>query len=140
PAKRGRNPEPCSGPRILLRSIRASYQPSRPFHQRRQRGENRFDIAPGFEPEQRAAVMEQVELDVAAAAHQLLLALGFRPGLCPIAPDELRVDAQEGASDFPGEDKIRFPIAAVVPIVKNAADAARLVAVFEKKICIAPAL
>src|SRR5205807_4566788 len=98
------------------------------------------DVAAGLQPEQGAAVIEQVELDVAAAAHQLLLALRLRPARCPIAADELRVDAQEGSAHVLREGKIRVPIAAIVPIVKNAADAARLVAVLQKKIFIAPAL
>src|ERR1700680_4043170 len=115
-------------------SLHPGYERSRPFHQRRQRGEDRLDIAAGLEPEDGAAVVEQVKLDVTAAAHQLLLALCVRPGHCPIAPDELRIDAQQGAAELLRERKILLPIAAVVPIVKNAADAARLVAVFQKKI------
>src|SRR6202043_1177424 len=111
-----------------------------PFHQRRHRGENRFDIAAGLEPEQCTAVVEQIELDIAAPPHQLLLALGFRPGLGKIAPDEPGIDAQQRAADLLGEGEIRFPVAAVMPVVKDAADAARLVAVLEKEIFIAPAL
>src|SRR5262245_24791088 len=52
---------------------------SRPLHHRRQRREDRVDIAAGAQPEDGAAVVEQVELHVAAAAHELLLALGLAP-------------------------------------------------------------
>src|SRR5262245_32520910 len=51
-----------------------------PLHHRRQRREDRFDIAAGAQPEDGAAVVEQVELDVTAAPHQLLLSLGLAPG------------------------------------------------------------
>src|SRR6202047_5645307 len=52
----------------------------RPFHLRRHRRQDRIDIATGLEAECGAAVVEQVEFDVATAAHQLLLAIGCCPG------------------------------------------------------------
>ena len=53
---------------------------SRPLHQRRQRGEDGLDVAAGPQAEHRAAVVEQVELDIAAAANELLVAVGLAPG------------------------------------------------------------
>src|SRR3954465_15455940 len=47
---------------------------SRPFHHRWQRGQDRIDIAASAKPENIAAIVEQVELHIAAAAHKLLLA------------------------------------------------------------------
>ena len=41
------------------------------------RGQDGVDVAAGLQAEDGAAVVEQVELDVAAAADQLLLALGL---------------------------------------------------------------
>ena len=44
----------------------------------RQRHQDRLDVAAGHQAELGAAVVQQVELDIAAAAHQLVLALGRR--------------------------------------------------------------
>ncbi len=52
----------------------------RPLHHRRHRRQDRLHIAAGAQAEDGAAVVEQVELDIAAAADQLLLALGLAPG------------------------------------------------------------
>ena len=51
---------------------------SGPAHLGRQRHQDRLDIAAGHQAELGAAVVQQVELDVAAAPHQLVLALGRR--------------------------------------------------------------
>jgi hypothetical protein len=52
------------------------------------------------QPEDGAAVVEQVELDIAAAADELLLALGVAPRFC-----EIRLHQwdrfQEGPADTP---------------------------------------
>ena len=60
------------------------------------------DVAAGLEPEGRAAVVEQVELDIAAAAHELLVALGVGPGRLEIAAHECGVDVEEGLGPRPG--------------------------------------
>src|SRR5215831_18815327 len=99
---------------------------SRPLHQRRQRGENRIDVAAGTQPEDGAAVVEQVELDVAAAPDELVLALGLAPWHGEVSSHQLRVDRVEGAADLLGEGEIRLPVAAVEIIVEDAADAAHL--------------
>ena len=57
------------------------------------------DVAAGLQPENRAAVVEQVELDVAAAADELLLAVGLGPRRREIAAHELGIDVEEGAAD-----------------------------------------
>ena len=49
---------------------------SRPFHFRRHARQDGGDIAAGVQAEDGAPVVEQVELDIAAAAHELLLAVG----------------------------------------------------------------
>src|SRR5262245_28147270 len=86
---------------------------SRPAHQRRHRGEDRLDIAAGLQAENGAAVVEQVELDIAAAPHELLFAVGLRPGRCDVAPDDRGIDAEKGAPDLLGEVEIGLPVAAV---------------------------
>src|SRR5690606_41659368 len=102
--------------------------PLRPLHLWRQARQDRVDIAAGFQPENRAAVIEQVELDVAAAADQLLLAVGLGPVLVEILPYEAVVDDLEGAADILREAEVGFPAALVLgrlkPVVEDAADAA----------------
>ena len=58
-----------------------------PFHHRRQRHQDRFGAAARLQAEQRAAVVHQVELDVAAAAVGLEVALALAVGrvLAPLA-------------------------------------------------------
>src|SRR6476646_8678479 len=113
---------------------------SRPFRHRRHRRQNRLDVAAGAQAEHGPPVVEQVELDVASTAHQLLLALPRSPGLGEISPYQPGIDPKEGAADILGEGKIGFEIAAVEPIVEDAADAPHLAAVLEKKVFVAPRL
>src|SRR2546427_694998 len=67
-------------------------------------------------------------------------ALGLRPRRRGIAPDKLGIDAGERAPDLLHEGEIGLPVAAVVPVEEDAADAARLAAVLEIKIVVAPGL
>ncbi len=113
---------------------------SRPLHQRRHRGEDRGDVAAGLQAEDRAAVVDQVELDIAPAADELFLALGFLPWREEIAPHQPRVDIEEGEADVAGEGEVGLPVARVQPVVEDAADAARLVAVLEEEVLVAPLL
>src|SRR3982074_2722580 len=96
---------------------------SRPLHHGRQRRQNRVDIAAGAQPEDGAAVVEQVELDIAAAARELLLALGLAPGRGEILSHQLGIDPGEGAADVLGEGEIAVPIAAVEIVVEVTPDA-----------------
>ena len=88
--------------------------------------------------------MQQVELDVAPAPHELLVALRIAPLLLEIAPDDLRVDAAEGAPDILRKGERGFPAAGRrlgrEVVVEDAADAARLLAVRQIKILVAPRL
>ena len=61
-----------------------------------------FDIAAGAQAENGAAVVEQVELDIAAAAHELLLALGLGPGRGKVPPHQLGIDALGMRGRHPG--------------------------------------
>src|SRR5579885_388783 len=123
------------GSNIIAPALRNGNKPSclRPLHHRRHRRQDRVDIAAGLEAESGAAVVEQVELDIAAAAHQLLLALGFAPGLGEIAPHQPGIDLQKGAADLLGEGEGRLPVGLEI-IVEDAADAAHLVAVLEEEV------
>ena len=96
-------------------------------------------LPPVLQAEDRAAVVEQVEFDVAAAADQLLLALGLAPGRREILSHQSGIDAQEGAADVLREGEGLVPVGFQI-IVEDAADAARLVAVLEEEILVAPFL
>src|SRR5690606_37807350 len=81
---------------------------------------------------------EQVELDVAAAPDELLVTLGVGPGSLEIAADELRIDVAESRADVAGKGKVGVPVARVVVVVEDAADAARLLAVRQVEVLVAP--
>src|SRR3546814_5564251 len=93
---------------------------------------DRLDVAAGLQAEQRAAVMQQVELDVAAAPNQLVASLRLGPAIVHVPLDEARVDVEECLSDVAGEGEVGLE-AAVEIVVEDAADAARLVAVLDRK-------
>src|SRR5690606_15873388 len=124
------------------RTIRSRPEPRRlgPLHHGRHGAEDRLDIAAGLQPEHGAAVVEQVELDIAAAPDQLFLALRVGPGLLHAAGDDVRVDLQEGLADGLGEGEVPLPVAAVVVVVEDAAGAARFIAVGQEEILVAPLL
>uniref|UniRef100_A0A0N4Z401 LigA n=1 Tax=Parastrongyloides trichosuri TaxID=131310 RepID=A0A0N4Z401_PARTI len=111
-----------------------------PLHHGRHGTEDGVDIAAGLKAEHGAAIVEQVELDVAAATDQLFLALRVGPGLVHPAGDDLRIDLEEGLADRLGEGEVLLPVAAVVVVVEDAAGAARLVAVGQEEILVAPVL
>src|SRR5215218_4911580 len=109
-----------------------------PLYLRWHRRENRIDIAAGFQPEDGAALVQQVELDVAPTPDQLLLAVGGGPGKREIAPDQFGIDFQEGAADVLGKGEVGVPVARIMPVIEDAADAARLIAMRQVKIFVAP--
>ena len=99
-----------------------------------------FDVAAGLQAEHGAAVVEQVELDVAAAADQLFLALGLGPGLAHPAADDGRIDVEEGLAHVAGEGEVARRSRRCVVVVEDAADAARLVPVRQEEVLVAPGL
>ena len=75
---------------------------------RRQAHQDGVDVAAGLEAEQGAAVVEQVELDVAAAEFEQLAACRRRSnGVSIRAPDDLREDVEERLADVAGEGEMR---------------------------------
>src|SRR3546814_6045346 len=82
---------------------------------------DRLDVAAGLQAEQRAAVMQQVELDVAAAPNQLVASLLLGPAIVHVPLDEARVDVEECLSDVAGEGEVGLE-AAVEIVVEDAAD------------------
>src|ERR1700722_8059063 len=98
----------------------------RPANLGRQAHQDGLDIAAGLQAEQRATVVDQVELHVAAAADQLVLALRGRPGLRHVAADEAGIDLQERLPDIPDEAEIGRHVAGKQMVEENPAGAARL--------------
>src|SRR5690606_4924671 len=117
---------------------------SRPLHLGWHAGQDRLDIAARLQPEHGAAVVEQVEFDVAAAADELFLAVRLRPVLVEVPTHEVLVHDEEGAADILHEGEVGVPAAllgrAFQPVEEDAADAARLVAVRQEEILVAPGL
>src|SRR5690606_17324385 len=103
--------------------------PSGPLHLGGHGREDRLDVAAGLEAKGGAAVVEEVELDVAAAADELLVAIGGGPWGGEVAADDGGVGVDKGGSDVAREGEVGVPVARVVVVVEDAADAARLVAV-----------
>ena len=99
-----------------------------------------FDIAASAQAENGAAVIEQIELDIAAAAHELFLAFGIGPRQGAIPSHQFGIDVTKCAADILREREIGLPIAAVEVVVKNSADPAHLVAMLQKEILVAPFL
>src|SRR3546814_5967873 len=112
----------------------------RPGGFRRQAHEDRLDVAAGLQAEPGAAVVEQVELGVAAAAEELVAALLLGPGLRHVAAHQGGIDLQEGAADVLSEGEVALTVAAVEVVVENAADAACLAAVGTEGVLVAPLL
>src|SRR5258708_29657271 len=97
-----------------------------------------MNMGGGFQAEGGGAVVEEVEFDVASAPDQLLLAVFGAPRCAKIAPDQFGIDLQERAADVLREGEVGVPIARIVPVVENAADAAGLLAVRKIKIFVTP--
>src|SRR5690606_5308853 len=111
----------------------------RPLHLGRQGHQDGLRIAAGLQAEGGAAIIEQVELHIAAAATELVLALLLRPVMVHVAADDLGIDIAKRPADVLGEGEVLFPVA-FQPVIEDAADAARLVAVRQEEILIAPFL
>src|SRR5690242_16426636 len=97
---------------------------SLPPRQRRQAHEDRVDVAAGLEAEERAAIVEKVELDVAAAEFEEALHVLLGEGRVHAPADELRDDVEESFSDVLREGEMRVEMVFEI-IVEDAADAAR---------------
>ena len=67
----------------------------RPFYDRWHGGEDARHIAASLEAERRAAIIEQIELHIAAALDQLFFALCLAPRLVHAARHQSRVDVRE---------------------------------------------
>src|SRR5215469_7842587 len=111
-----------------------------PLGDRRHGRKYAFHIAARAQPEMRAAVVEQIELDIAAAPLGLFVPLFLRPALVHATANDLRLDVQESLAHRLGEGKVAFPVAAVVMVEEDAAHTARLAAMRQPEIGIGPLL
>src|SRR3546814_13430834 len=72
--------------------------------------QDRLAAAAGLDPEQRAAVLQQVELDVAAAPVELELALAFAVRRVAAALDDRHVRVEETVADRAQVVEVAFEI------------------------------
>src|SRR5438552_11354572 len=109
-----------------------------PGRLRGQGHQDRLDIAAGLEAKAGAAVVKEIELDIAAAADQLVLPLRRGPRPVHALAHDRREHREKRVADRPDKREIALPIAAVEIIEKDAAGAARLAAMRQIEILVAP--
>src|SRR3546814_1218073 len=84
--------QPVTRPQVIaearLSAVALRCIPVLPPHARRQAHKDRLGAAAGLQAEQGAAVVDQIELDVAAAAVELELAFALAPGRVAAALDD----------------------------------------------------
>src|SRR5690606_34274264 len=66
-----------------------------PPHLRRHRRQDGVDVPTRLQAERRTAVIEQVELHIPPAAHQLLVTVSLAPRSLEVPPHQFRVDVEE---------------------------------------------
>src|ERR1700733_8277558 len=101
-------------------------------------------MAAGLQGEDRAAIVEQIELNVTSPTRQLSLALGFAPWFLGVAAYNVAIDREKALADVTEKSEVRVEsgiagVACAVEIIeKDAADPARLLAMLEIEVLIAP--
>src|SRR5262249_43548090 len=108
-----------------------------PLHDRRQRHEDRLRAAARLQPEERAAVPYEVELDVAPAAVRLEVALALAVFAIAALLDDRNVRRKERVAHGAHHREALREIQLAEVVEERAADAARLVAVLEEEIFVA---
>ena len=109
-------------------------------HARRQAHQDRLGAPAGLQAEQRAAVVDQIEFDVAAAAIQLEFALALAVGMSLAALDDRQIGIEKPVADRLRQREAALEAAGIEIVEEQPADAARLVAVLEEEVLVAPAL
>ena len=111
-----------------------------PSHQRRKTHQNGFGSATRFKTENRAAIVEEIELDIAAAAIKLILTLLLADTAHSCVVVAMGTYAsRKCVADLLNELEILVPVAFKV-IEKKAADAAHFSAMFQREVFVAPLL
>src|SRR6266581_3261664 len=137
--------KPVSGPQELpvqpvFRASRLGLPVVAPFRGRRQGHQDRLDPPARLQAEQRAAIVDEIELDVAAAAIGLKIPLALAVRHPAAALGNGDVGGQKMIADAAQERKAAVESALVQIVEKNPADAARLVPMPQLEIFVAPAL
>src|SRR5579885_2271187 len=122
-----------------LRRARLRAEIVLPADHRRQRHQDRLGAAARLQAEQRAAVADQVEFDVPAAAELLEgpLPRGVRLLLAALRDRQVGFEEMVAAVLHEGEERFQVPLQIVE---EDAADAARLVPVRQEEVVVAPLL
>src|SRR5262249_29592246 len=144
-AGRGRSVRPVFrhekfGVELLFRAARLGLPVVAPLYPRRQRYQDRLGATAGLQPEQRTAVVHQIELDVAPATIGLERALALAIGKIAAALDDRQISRQEPFSHASRQREASGEIGRVEIVEKNAAHPARLGAMAEIEIIVAPLL
>src|SRR5262249_1342682 len=110
------------------------------FHHRGERHQDRLRAPARLQAEQRPAIIDEIEFDVATAAVRLEIPLALSVGEAHAALRHGQVGREEMIADAlrQPEAALEAPVAEVVE--EYAADAARLAAVLEVEVVVAPAL
>src|SRR5699024_9499561 len=106
----------------------------------RQRHENGLRATAGLQPEQRAAIVDEVEFDVAATAVELERAFALTVGRVLAAGDDGGIGVGKCCADVTDECEAAIKARFVEIIEKQPADAAAFVAVAQVKIIVTPRL
>src|SRR5579871_530347 len=109
-------------------------------HARRQRHQYGFDATAGLQAEERAAVIHEIELDVATATVELKLALALAIGRGGTARHDGRVGVEKAIAHRLQQGKAALESSLIEIIEKQPPDAALLIAVPQSEIVIAPLL
>src|SRR3954447_7007848 len=113
---------------------------SRPTHLRRQAHQDRIHVAARLQAKQRAAVMDQVEFDIAAAADQLVFTVRCAPRLAHAAADDAWINVKKCLPHVANKAKIRLYVATEVVVEEDAARSTRLLPVRQIEVAVAPRL
>mmetsp|Transcript_6785 Transcript_6785/g.20085 ORF Transcript_6785/g.20085 Transcript_6785/m.20085 type:complete len:293 (-) Transcript_6785:478-1356(-) len=123
---------------LRLRTALLGFVAVLPARRLRQAHEDRLDAAPRLEPEDGPAVVDEVELHVAAAAHLLPLLLLLREGVVLVLLHERHVGGDDGVGAVFGEGEDLVRGAVVVVVEEDAPEPAGLAAVLDDEVLVRP--
>src|SRR5712691_8635860 len=122
-----------------FRTRRVGFPVITPLHERGQGHQYRLGAAGRLQAEQRAAIINEIELHVAAAAIGLEIPLALAVRKTFPAPDNGKIGRKKVVADAASKLEARIETALVQIIEENPADAARLAAMLEIKVFVTPA-
>src|SRR5213078_1277299 len=110
-----------------------------PLHERGQGHQYRLSAAGRLQAEQRAAIIDEIELHIAAAAIGLEVSLTLAVRKIFPALDDGKIGREKMIADGASELETRIETSLGQIVEENPSDAARLAAVLEIKVLVAPA-